>query len=93
VSFVPVERGGCHGCSAASRIRPETPRAKKGFWRDRGEKSPRFEVLLRGSCAVESLGFPIAAKKEREGQALTFGMEIVAKYLTDPFPKGRHFKI
>lgn len=35
----------------------------------------------------------MAAKKEREGQALTFGMEIVSKYLAEPFPNGRHLKI
>lgn len=93
---MPVEHGGCHGCVAVSRVRPESLCAKKKKKKvsgEPGEKSLKSEALLQGNFAVERLGFPIAAKREREGQALTFGMEIVSKYLTEPFPKRGHFKI
>lgn len=92
MSFVPVAHRGCLGCSAASRIRPESLCAKMVF-KEPGENSLRFDALLQGNFAMERLGFPIAAKKERECQALTFVMEIVSKYSTEPFPNGRHLKI
>lgn len=86
MSFVPVEHAGCRGCSAASRIRPESLCTKRVF-EEPEENGLGFEALLQGNFAMESLGFPTAAKKEREDQALTFGMEIVSKYLS-PFQMG-----
>lgn len=56
MSFVPVEHGGCHGCSAAPRIRPESLCAKMVF-KEPGENSLRFDALLQGNFAMEKLGF------------------------------------
>lgn len=66
-------------------------KCKKGF-EEPGESSLMFEAPLQGNFAVERLGSPRAPKKQGEGQSLTFGMKTVSKYLTEPFPDGRHWK-
>lgn len=75
MSFVLVEHRGCHRCSAAFRVRPESLCAKKKVSGEPAEKNLRFEALLQGNFAAERLEFPLAAEKEREGHILTFWVE------------------
>lgn len=75
MSSVPVEYGGCHGCSAASRIRPEMYVQKKVFEKP-GENSPRFEALLQGNFAMERPGFPIAVKRREKVKLKLLGWRL-----------------
>lgn len=89
MSFVLVEHGGCHRCSAASRVRPESLCAKERFLESQGKKNPRFEALLQENFAAERLGFPLAAEKEREGQIVAFGLwKLFLNTSLSPFQNG-----